>query len=151
MLNGTVTASCSISDGAGITWYEPPPVETITNEGEVRTVDRNLTEGFMNKLTWNFSLAAGSSIITVTIKLNAITTVATYIQPLGKVTVPQAFKNWFNLTWIPSNATLTIFNVTSDDNGEFTCEVFSVGESSTATWKRSIQVNVLGKLGIRLV
>jgi len=131
------------ADGAGITWYEPPPVETITNEGEVRTVDRNLTEGFMNKLTWNFSLAAGSSIITVKIKLNAVTTVGTYIQSLGKVTVPQAFRDRFNFTWIPSNATLTIFNVTSDDNGEFTCEVFSVDESGTPTWKRGIQVNVV--------
>jgi len=136
-----------ISDGAGITWYEPPPIETITNEAEFRTVDRNLTDGFMNKLTWNFSLPAGSSVLTVTIKFNSDTTIGTYVQSLGTVTITEALKNRFNFTWIPSKATLTIFSVTSDDSGEFACDVLSFDGSGTPTWKRKIQVTVLGKLG----
>jgi len=135
-----------ISDG-DITWYEPPPVETISDVAVIRTVDTNLTEGFMNELTWNFSLSEGSSVITVKIKLNTDTVVATYIQSLARVTVPQDFQNRFNFTWIPTKATLLIFSVSSADNGEFTCEVFSADESGTPTWNRNIQVNVLGKLG----
>jgi len=136
-----------ISDGASITWYEPPPVETIADTAVTRTVDRNLTEGFMRELTWNFSLSTGSSIITVTVEYKSSTTVATYIQQTQTVTVAEGLRDRFNLTWIPTKATLIMFNVTSDDNEEFTCAVLSVDGSGASTWKRKIQVTVLGKLG----
>ena len=113
----------------------------------MRTVDRNLTEGFMRELTWNFSLSAGSSIITVTIEYKSGTAIATYIQQTQAVTVAEGLMDRFNLTWIPTKATLIMFNVTSDDNAEFTCTVLSVGGSGASTWKRKIQVTVLGKLG----
>jgi len=100
----------------------------------------------MNELTWNFSLSAGSGILTVTIKFNSDTTIATYVQSLGTVTITEALKNRFNFTWIPSKATLTIFNVTSDDSGEFACDVFTFDGSGTPTWRRRIRVTVLGKL-----
>jgi len=95
--------------------YEPSPVETVAVTAVIRTVDRNLTEGFMRELTWNFSLSAGSSIITVTIEYKSGTTVATYVQQTQTVTFAEGLRDRFNLTWIPTKATLIIFNVTSDE------------------------------------
>ena len=125
-------------------------METITDESVIRTVNRNLTEGFEEQLSWNFSLPAGSTLITVTVELASINTaVATYITQTGSLSIPNRFQDRFNATWIPSKITLTIFNVTKykDDKEGFLCAVLAVGGSGTRTWGRKIQVNVLGKLG----
>lgn len=62
--------------------------------------------------------------------------------------MPDGLTDRFNFIWIPTIATLIIFNVTTDDSGqELSCEVLSVDGSGASTWKRKIQVTVLGKFG----
>ena len=58
----------------------------------------------------------------------------------------QSHKKRFNAISTRENVSLVIFNVTvADDkaNGEFTCELI---DSNPDTWKRAIQVQVIGKL-----
>ena len=138
----------NISDGSSITWFEPPPVETIAvaSSSAIRTVDRNFTKGFETQLSWNFSLPSGSTLITVTVELTSSNrVVATYV-PQTRPSVPSDFQDRFNVTWIPSEITLTIFNVTTDDEDGFLCKVLSVSGGVPVTWQRKIQVTVLGKL-----
>ena len=145
-MKGSVTGRFSISDGSSITWFEPPPVETITVASAIRTVDRSFTKGFEAQLRWNFSLPSGSTLITVTVELTSSNrVVATYVPQTGP-SVPSDFQDRFNVTWIPSEITLTIFNVTTDDEDGFLCKVLSVSGGVPITWKRKIQVTVLGKL-----
>ena len=145
MKGSSVTGRFSISAGSSITWFEPPPVETITNKDVIRTINRNLTKGFEEQLSWNFSLPSGSTLITVTVELQSINrAVATYVAQTGSLSVSN--QDRFNATWITSKITLTIFNVTSDDEDGFVFKVLSVGGSGAVTWERKIQVTVLGKL-----
>ena len=146
-MKSSVTGRFSISDGSSITWYEPPPVEIITDVSVIRTINRNLTKGFEEQLSWNFSSSADSTLITVTVELTSINkALATYVAQTGLLSVSNDFQDRFNVTWIPSKITLTIFNVTSDDEDSFICKVLSVGGSRLNTWERKIQVTVLGKL-----
>ena len=146
-MKGSVTGRFSISDGSSITWFEPTPVETITDVNVIRTVDRNLTKGFEEQLSYNFSLPSGSTLITVTVELASINrVVATYVAQTGSLAISSDFQDRLNVTWIPSKITLTIFNVTTDDQDGFLCKVLSVGGSRAITWARKIQVTVLGKL-----
>ena len=146
-MKGSVTGRFSISDGSSITWFGPPPVETITDASVIRTVDRNLTKGFEEQLSWNFSLTAGSTLITVTVELAIISrAVATFVSRTGSLSVSDGFQDRFKVTWIPNKITLIIFNVTTDDEEVFLCKVLSIGGSGAVTWAREIQVAVLGKL-----
>ena len=107
-MEGSVTGRFPISDGSSITWYEPPPVETITDTNSIRTVDRNFTKGFEEQLSWNVSLPSGSTIITVTLELASINRiVATYVAQPVSLSVSSGFQDRFNVIWIPSKITLT--------------------------------------------
>jgi len=69
--------------------------------------------------------------------LNSARIRANYLQEI--------FKDRFSASWINSQrVTLVIFNVPVDDNGTFACEATSFG-GSVKTWRRNIQVIVLGK------
>ena len=69
------------------------------------------------------------------------TTLGSYFQ--GQASV-NSFDSRFNATWVPTKLTLIVFDVTSDDKGEYVCRVqfFSGGLKS---WLRKIAVDVLGK------
>jgi len=53
----------------------------------------------------------------------------------------------FNATWISQRATLIIFNVTEDDDGEFGCELNTFQGGTNKIWKRKMKVEVVGMLG----
>lgn len=46
-----VIAKFLLSDSGSITWFEPPPVEIVTDSSATPTVNRNLTKGFEEKLS----------------------------------------------------------------------------------------------------
>ena len=78
--------------------------------------------------------------MTVTFELGGVP-VASYFQSLY---VASRFASRFNATWAPTKLTLIVFNVTSDDKGEYSCRVQAFS-SGLKTWLRKIEVDVLGK------
>ena len=133
-----------LSDGGSITWLEPPPFETVTDPSSIPATNINLTKGSSNeRLSCNFSLSADLSLIVATIKLGG-SSVASFVQNQQSLSVQTYFQNRFNVTWVPNKLTLILLNVTSAEEGEYRCEVLSVG-SSVQTWARTIQVSLLGK------
>ena len=75
------------------------------------------------------------------------TPVASFAQSQQVLSVPPDFKSRFNVTWVPNKLTLVFFQVTSADEGEFGCDVLTLGSPGAViqTWKRNIQVSLLGK------
>ena len=73
------------------------------------------------------------------------TTLASYFESQSSV---DSFNSRFNATWVPTKLTLIVFNVTSDDKGEYNCRVqyFSGGLKSLL---RKIAVDVLGKFRVK--
>ena len=129
-----------VSDGGNITWHEPPPFETITDAKISSTTHTTLTKGFINEeLSCNFSLTADLSVLTVRMGFDG-DNVATYIPSTG--IIPGSFVSRFSATWVPTKMSLIVFNVTTADAGEYSCEVTTID----GTWTRTIQVAVLGKL-----
>ena len=55
--------------------------------------------------------------------------------------VKNDYKDKFNFTWISQRLTLVIFNVTSESDGKFNCELVA----AEGTWNREIQAKVVGK------
>ena len=146
-----MTKKC-FSDGAGtITWYEPPPVETTADNTLIRTKSITVTEGSTNvELHWKFSLTADlKPIQSVKLKLKSVLVVN--ISPLANfIEVLAGYKDRFNASWInDEKVTMIIFNVTDVDEGEFACEVETIGGGSK-TWTRKIQVDEVGKLRTEL-
>ena len=109
-------------------------------------MNRNLTQGSPNvPLSWNFSLSAGSNVLTVTLRFKG-TNVVALVPLVPNPSVEVAFNSRFGVSWNPSTkATLIINNVTSADGGEFSCEVLTLAGSSTTVWTSKIQVTVFGK------
>ena len=109
-------------------------------------MNRNLTEGSVNvPLSWNFSLSAGSNVLTVALKFKG-TIVVALVSSVPNPSVDDAFNSRFGVSWNPSTkATLIINNVTTVDSGEFSCEVFTLAGSSPTIWISKIQVTVFGK------
>ena len=135
-----------VSDGGSITWYEPPPVHTVTDKSNVSAASRSLIKGFPNEeLSCNFSLTANLSVITVLLKFGE-SLVAAFVPSQQAPTVSQGYQSRLNATWVPNKLSLIFFNITDADQGKYTCEVISVG-GSAQTWTRTIEVSLLGKVG----
>ena len=131
------------SDAQSITWNEPPPVTTVSDNNFVHTSTVQLYEGSTNKqLNWRFSLT--QQLVLVSIVLEDATVVATVLQPSGSVTVSPAFTSRVNVTWVTGHVTLIIFNVTASDERTFTCQLTVPGNS----WSSSIIVDVVGNLTV---
>ena len=129
------------SDAPSITWNEPPPVTTVSDNHFVHTSTVQLYEGFTNKqLNWRFSLT--QQLVVVSIELEDASVVANVLQPSGSVTVSPAFTSRVNVTWVPGHVTLIIFNVTASDERTFTCRLSVPGNA----WRSSIIVDVVGNL-----
>ena len=111
------------------------------------TEKRQLIEGSTNvELHWKFSVAADlKPILEVVLKLGNAEVVN--IAPSSKfIEVLADYKNRFNASWINAERViLIIFNVTDADEGEFACEVKTIG-GGTKIWIRKIQVDVVGKI-----
>ncbi|XP_067021800.1 fibroblast growth factor receptor-like isoform X3 [Acropora muricata] len=131
-----------LSDGGSITWFEPPPFETVTDSSSIATANINLTKGSPNeKLSCNFSLSADLSLVVASIKLGG-SSVASFVQTQQRLWVQTGLDNRFNVTWVPNKLTLILLNVTSAEEGDYRCEVLSVG-GSVQTWARTIRVSLL--------
>ena len=135
------------SDAVGsVTWLEPPPVETVTDTTLVHTNSTKLRKGSTNvHLNWEFSLTSELNLILVTIRLDG-TSVGTIVPSTGDATPGAAFTSRFNVSRVAQVATLTIFNVTSADEGLFTCELNTFEAGTNKVWKRNVDVSVVGKL-----
>ena len=136
-----------------MTWNEPPPTQVvqavITNPVQ-HFSSRQLFEGTINAtLSWQFGLRGlifeslfilfeGVSVARVSPSLSGI-------QP--------SYANRFGLDWIPNQnlVKLFIFNVTTEDNGTFSCRVSadSLDRFSVFRFTFNIQVDVVGKLKVK--
>ena len=83
-------------------------------------------------------------IIAVSMK-SGVSTIATYLQRRQVLSVTTSFKSRFNASWVPNKLTLILLNLTSADEGEYRCEVITLGRWAQ-TWIRKIQVSLVGKL-----
>ena len=134
------------SDAVGsVTWLEPPPVETVTDSTLVHTNSTKLRKGSTNvHLNWEFSLTSELNLILVTIRLDG-TSVGAIVPSTGDASPGAGFTSRFNVSWVAQVATLTIFNVTSADEGLFTCELNTFEAGTNKIWRRNIDVSVVGK------
>ena len=137
-----------ISVFGSITWYEPPPVVNETDSTVISEADgTQLLRGVDGLLSWNFSLTEQFTIVYLTWKTVNVVTIDT---AFGVASVIQGFNDRFNLTWSNSQrATLVIFNVSTEYEGDFSCKVFSFDGRLTRSWIRKIQVAVIGKQSTR--
>ena len=102
-------------------------------------------EGSSVTLNWNFSLSVGLG-IGFTIKFNNVGIVNIGRDGSAAGPIRAEFQKRFSVSATPQSASLSISTVTiSDDkfNGEFSCEL---NDANGDTWKRAIQVQVIGKL-----
>ena len=140
-----------ISDCGSITWYEPLPVVTETDSTVTSVADSTqLVRGADGFLSWNFTLTGEQFTSAVlTWKTENVVT----IQPaFGVVVVLSGFKDRFSVTWSNSQrATLVIFNVTTEYEGDFSCKASSLAGGIPKEWTRKIQVAVIGKALLSLL
>ena len=95
-------------------------------------------------LNWNFNVSAGLGLGFV-IKFNAVGVVSIRADGSTAIPIRDEFQKRFNVRATPQSASLSISPVTiADDksNGEFSCEL---SDGKGDTWKRAIQVHVIGK------
>ena len=136
----------STSDAVGsVTWFSPPPVETVTDNTIVHTNSTKFRKGSTHVyLNWEFSLTNELSLILVTFKFDG-TSVGTIVPSTGAAAPSASFTLGFNVSWVAQHATLTIFNVTTADEGLFTCELNTFAGVTNKIWKRNVDVSVVGK------
>jgi len=140
----TIVGLFLVSDGASVVWYEPPPVD-ITSDDRIELIadSRQLRKGSTNvQLRWSFSVTPVPITIDLTLNGKKIAFVAPLSGDAGPVL---GSEGRFNVTWISQRATLIIFNVTEDDDGEFGCELNTFQGGANKIWKRKIKVDVVGK------
>ena len=103
-----------------------------------------VNEGSSATLNWNFNLSVGLGLGFV-IKFNSIGIVIIRADGSAAGPIRAEFQKRFSVSATPQSASLSISSVTiADDksNGEFSCEL---GDANGDTWKRAIQVHVIGK------
>ena len=128
------------ADAQGIRWSEPPPVETVTDHTLVHTNSIQLYEGSNNELlNWRFTLEQGFNLFSVILQFDG-SGVAT-VSSSGDVNPNPVFTSRFNVSWVSGHVTLVIFNVSTSDEGVFSCLLTDVSGNQ---WKRNIQVAVVG-------
>lgn len=113
------------SDGKSVTWFEPPPVEVISDHNLVHyaTNITKLSVGSTNvPLSSNFSISSDILFVAATLRLNEEVIGVVPPKGLGPAQINRPFDQRFSLKWIPfGKVTLTIFNVATNynDNGTF--------------------------------
>ena len=108
----------------------------------VHTSYIQLYEGSTNQpLNWSFSLEL-ETLLLATLSFDS-SVIATIDPSTGSVAINQGFTTRVNVTWVNGNVTLIILNVTSADEGVYSCELTG---SYTNSWRRKIQVDTVGNL-----
>lgn len=124
-------------------WYKPTPVETTSNQAAVLPPGIvQVYEGKSATLNWDFNLT--STFFGAIIKFNDATIVNIASTGIAG-SIRQNFQGRFSVSSDTRSVTLSITKVTVTDdgaNGNFSCDVLTDAE----TWRRNIQVQVLGKL-----
>ncbi|XP_068733594.1 immunoglobulin superfamily member 10-like [Montipora capricornis] len=132
------------SDGSSITWYEPPPIQTVSDTDVVDHLGNStqLLEGSINaSLSWNFSLSSDLSFSALTVSLGG--TIIAGVVSSGPA-VQAGFGNKFDIRWIPfQRVTLIIFNVTTEVNGTFSCTITATKGFGVVNFGSNIQVHVV--------
>ena len=106
----------------------------------VHTSYIQLYEGSTNQpLNWSFSLEL-ETLLLVTLSFDS-SVIATIDPSTGSVAINQGFTTRVNIAWVNGNVTLIILNVTSADEGVYSCEL-----TGSNSWRRKIQVATLGNL-----
>ena len=102
-------------------------------------------EGSSVTLNWNFNVSVGLGLGFV-IKFNTIGIVNIGKDGSAAGPIKAEFQKRFSVSATPQSASLSISPVTiADDksNGKFSCEI---NDANADTWKRAIEVQVIGKL-----
>ena len=137
-----------------MTWNEPPPtqiVQAVANPVN-HFSSRQLFEGTINAtFSWHFGLT--DLIFDFLIILFEGNFVALVSPSLTGIRPPYA--NRFGLDWIPKKnlVKLFIFNVTTEDNGTFSCRVAadSFDRYDTFLFESDVKVDVVGKLKAKIL
>ncbi|XP_015756597.1 PREDICTED: uncharacterized protein LOC107336051 [Acropora digitifera] len=133
-----------LTDGGKITWLEPPPFETVTDASSISRTSKQMFQGSLNEeLSCKFILTPDLNITTVSMKFLGQPAV-TFV-PNVLLQVEPVFAEHFNVVWVPNKLTLILFNVTYADEGEYCCEVVTIGRSARS-WIRKIQLLVLDRI-----
>lgn len=94
-------------------------------------------------LNWKFSLAQDPVSVALQLGGSSVDIIAPYTP---SVTVTPAFTPRFNVSWVTGHVTLMIYNVTTSDEGVFSCQVSDA--TSGNIWKRNIKVTVVGNYSV---
>ena len=129
-----------------VTWYEPPPEETLSNhilDHKLKTV--RLLEGVTDSpLSWNLSFSSDLTFNGLTVTFNGVNVAG--VLSSGQAGLQNPFDQRYNFSWIATEKfSLIISNVTDGDSGMFTCAVVLCQGFSCNSWESTIEVEVVGK------
>ena len=129
-----------------VTWYEPPPEETLSDHNldpKLKTVQ--LLEGVTDSpLSWNFSFSSDLSFDGLTVAFNGVNVAG--VRSSGQAGLANPSDQRYNFSWIATEKfTLIISNVTDGDSGMFTCAVDLCQGFVCNDWGSAIKVEVVGK------
>ena len=144
-----LTEAFDFSDGASITWKEPPPAKTVQAVGVIsdHLSSRKLHEGTIENLSWQFNLT-GLKLNKLVLSFNR--TPFAQATPSGKV-AQSRFRKQIGIHWI-RNKTLITLIIQNATAGTFTCQVnaFAVeGIGFPRQFKSNVKVDVVGKLKVK--
>ena len=133
----------SPSDGGNVTWHEPSPARTTSDPAELLPPGIvQVYDGSSVTLNWSYNLTLGLSYGALKFNNDGIV----ILQAAGSAgPVTAQFQKRFNVSSTSGRTSLFISPVTVADDkslGEFRCELT---DSTATTWKRAIQVQVIGK------
>ena len=99
-----------------------------------------LSEGSTDEpLNWRFTLDQGFNLALVTLQFNSAGVAS--VSSSGQVNPNPDLTSRFKVSWVSGHVTLIIFNVSTSDEGVFSCRLIDVSGNE---WKRNIQVTVEG-------
>ena len=147
-----LTEAFDFSDGASLTWNEPSPTQIVQAAADPvkHFSSRQLFEGTTNAtLSWHFGLTEliFRSLV-IFFEGNSVARVSSSVTG-----IPPSYANRFGLDWIPNQklVKLFIFNVTTENNGTFSCRVTADSQDrfNVFQFRSNVQVDVVGKIKVK--
>ena len=147
-----LTRAFDFSVGANFTWKQPAPNQIVQAlpDPVKHFSSRRLFEGAINAtLSWHFGLTELTfESLLIFFGLNSVALVSSELTG-----TPPSYANRFGFDWIPNQnlVTLFIFNVTTEDNGTFSCRVTADSLDGFAVFHftSNVRVDVVGKLFVK--